>query len=67
MASTSDDDKKLVAKLGHFKQLRKVAGMLSFLHDNGCDRDNAANRDLHFDDYVLLILLWGLARSTPYS
>lgn len=58
MTSTSDQDKKLVAKLGHFKQLRKVAGMLSFLHDNGCDRDKAANRELHFDDYVLLMLLW---------
>jgi len=54
----SDDDKKLLAKLGHFKRLRKVAGMLSFLHDNGCDRDKAANRELHFDDYVLLMLLW---------
>jgi hypothetical protein len=58
VASISDEDQKLVAKLGHFKQLRKVAGMLSFLHDNGCDRDKAANRELHFDDYVLLILLW---------
>lgn len=58
MASSSDDDEKLVAKLGHFKQLRKVAGMLAFLHDNGCGRDKAANRELHFDDYVLLILLW---------
>jgi hypothetical protein len=58
VASSSDDDEKLVAKLGHFKQLRKVAGMLAFLHDNGCDRDKAANRELHFDDYVLLILLW---------
>jgi Transposase DDE domain len=55
---TPEDDKKLVAKLGHFKQLRKVAGMLSFLHDNGCDRDKAGNRELHFDDYVLLMLLW---------
>lgn len=58
MAAVSDEDQKLVAKLGHFKQLRKVAGMLAFLHDNGCDRDKADNRELHFDDYVLLILLW---------
>jgi hypothetical protein len=58
VASASDDDKQLVAKLGHFKQLRKLAGLLSFLHDNGCDRDKADNRELHFDDYVLLILLW---------
>lgn len=41
-----------------FKQLRRVAGLLSVLHDAGCDRDTAGNRDLHFDDYVLLILLY---------
>ena len=58
MARTAEDDQKLAAQLGHFKQLRKVAAMLSFLHDNGCERDKAGNRQLHFDDYVLLILLW---------
>jgi hypothetical protein len=41
-----------------FKQLRRVAGLLSFLHDNGCGRDRAGNRELHFDDYVLLVLLY---------
>ena len=40
------------------KRLRRVAGLLSFLHDNGCDRDKAGNRELHFDDYVLLVLLY---------
>ena len=58
MARTAEDDQKLAARLGHFKQLRKMAGMLSFLHDNGCERDKAGNRELHFDDYVLLVLLW---------
>jgi hypothetical protein len=58
MKRTAEDDQKLADQLGHFKQLRKVAGMLSFLHDNGCDRDKAGNRQLHFDDYVLLVLLW---------
>jgi hypothetical protein len=41
-----------------FRQLRRVAGLLSFLHDAGCRRDRAGNRALHFDDYVLLILLY---------
>lgn len=41
-----------------FKQLRRIAGLLSTLHQTGCDRDKAANRELHFDDYVLLILLY---------
>jgi hypothetical protein len=40
------------------KQLRRVAGLLLFLHEAGCDRDKAGNRELHFDDYVLLILLY---------
>lgn len=40
------------------KQLRRVARLLSHLHDCGCDRDKAGNRELHFDDYVLLILLY---------
>lgn len=40
------------------KQLRRVAGLLSGLHDAGCGRDKAGNRELHFDDYVLLILLY---------
>ena len=40
------------------RQLRRVAELLSFLHDNGCDRDKAGNRELHFDDYVVLVLLY---------
>lgn len=50
--------KLTVNDLRGFKQLRRVAGLLSFLHDAGCDRDKANNRELHFDDYVLLILLY---------
>jgi hypothetical protein len=47
-----------VDQLHGMKQLRRVAGLLSSLHQAGCDRDKAANRQLHFDDYVLLILLY---------
>ena len=47
-----------VSDLRGMKRLRRVAGLLSFLHDNGCDRDRAGNRELHFDDYVLLVLLY---------
>jgi Transposase DDE domain len=57
----ADDDASshiTIDDLRGFKQLRRVAGLLSFLHDNGCERDRAGNRDLHFDDYVLLILLY---------
>src|SRR6476620_6059142 len=45
-------------QLRGFKQLARVAGLLAKLHDVGCARDKADNRDLHFDDYVLLILLY---------
>ena len=31
--------------------------MLARLHDAGCARDKAGNRDLHFDHYCTLILL----------
>jgi hypothetical protein len=47
-----------VGDIRGFKQLRRVAGLLSFLHEAGCDRDKAGNRELHFDDYVLLVLLY---------
>lgn len=45
-------------QLRGMKQLKRVAGLLSGLHRAGCDRDKAGNRELHFDDYVLLILLY---------
>jgi hypothetical protein len=41
-----------------WKQLRRGAELLKHLHEVGCDRDKAGNRELHFDDYVLLILLY---------
>jgi Transposase DDE domain len=47
-----------VTDIRGMKQLRRVAGLLSFLHDNGCGRDRAGNRELHYDDYVLLVLLY---------
>src|SRR5690606_36992523 len=33
------------------------AQLLAHLHTVGCDRDKAHQRELHFDDYVLLMLL----------
>ena len=47
-----------VGDIRGMRQLRRVAKLLSFLHDNGCGRDRAGNRGLHFDDYVLLVLLY---------
>ena len=47
-----------IEQLRGFKQLKRVAGLLSKLHDVGCARDTAGNRELHFDDYVLLVLFY---------
>lgn len=54
----SDERDLTIDDLQGVKQLRRVAGLLSVLHDAGCDRDKAGNRELHFDDYVLLVLLY---------
>ena len=40
------------------KYFEKLAPLLERLHDAGCERDKAGNRQLHFDQYCLLILLY---------
>ena len=44
-----------ITGLKYFDQL---APLLERPHDDGCDRDKAGNRKLHFDQYGLLILLY---------
>jgi hypothetical protein len=46
-----------VRQLRGVKPLRKVLPLLASLRDVGCERDRAGNRDLHFDQYVTLVLL----------
>ena len=58
MADDNASSHMTIDDLRGFKQLRRVAGLLSSLHESGCARDRAGNRDLHFDDYVLLVLLY---------
>ncbi len=36
----------------------RLAPLLQRLHDDGCDRDTAGNRNLHYDQYCMLILLY---------
>src|SRR5689334_11578456 len=51
--------KKICARdVRGLKRLQKIARLIAHLHDVGCDRDKAGNRELHFDDYVLLVLLY---------
>jgi hypothetical protein len=44
-----------ITGLKYFDQL---APLLERLHDNGCERDRAGNRRLHYDRYCMLILLY---------
>lgn len=43
--------------LSGFKHLDRLLPMLQRLHDVGCQRDIAGNRQLHYDHYCALILL----------
>ncbi|MBD3250932.1 IS4 family transposase [Candidatus Uhrbacteria bacterium] len=40
------------------KYFDKLAPLLERLHDDACERDKAGNRELHFDQYCLLVLLY---------
>jgi Transposase DDE domain len=40
-----------------WKYFRQLTPLLARLHDAGCARDKAGNRELHFDQYCSLILL----------
>ena len=40
------------------KYFKKLLPLLERLHDDGCARDKAGNRKLHFDQYCTLILLY---------
>ena len=44
-----------VTGLKYFDQL---APLLSRLHEEGCQRDAANNRTLHYDQYCMLLLLY---------
>ena len=46
---------KDIVCLGH---LKRVFTLLDSLREIGCERDRAGNRQLHFDDYVKLVLLY---------
>jgi hypothetical protein len=54
-AATTGIDAK---NLSGLKKLKHLLPMLRCLHDSGCARDRAGNRDLHFDQYVTLVLLY---------
>jgi hypothetical protein len=45
-------------QLRGIKPLRRLLPLLSCLRDSGCARDAAGNRELHFDQYVTLVVLY---------
>jgi len=52
-------DKKIQEKdITGLKYFDKLAPLLERLHEVGCERDKAGNRELHFDQYCMLILLY---------
>jgi hypothetical protein len=57
-SKTTDAPPVTAGQLRGWKQLERVAGLLAKLHAVGCGRDKANNRELHFNDYVLLILMY---------
>jgi Transposase DDE domain len=54
MSKEALHDKDIVC-LGH---LKRAFDLVDRLHDVGCQRDLADNRELHFDDYLKLMLLY---------
>ncbi len=45
------------ADIQGLKYFDKLAPLLQRLHDDGCERDRAANRGLFFDQYCMLTLI----------
>jgi hypothetical protein len=40
------------------KYFDRLGPLLARLHDDGCERDKSGNRELHFDQYCMLVLLY---------
>lgn len=57
-AAASTKRKLKDADITDLKYFEKLAPLLGTLHDDACQRDTAGNRQLHFDQYCLLILLY---------
>jgi len=59
MACVSAKREKIKEKdLQGFKYFKAISGMLESLHEAGCQRDRAGNRQLHMDQYMSLLLLY---------
>ena len=53
------DEKRIrEADITGLKYFDQLAPLLARLHDDGCQRDRAGNRTLHYDQYCMLLLLF---------
>jgi hypothetical protein len=58
-ATNKKQKKKIQEKdITGLKYFDKLAPLLERLHDDGCERDSAGNRALHYDQYCMLLLLY---------
>lgn len=51
---------QLNMKIEGLKYFGMLAPLLEHLHDDQCERDTAGNRDLHYDQYCMLVMLYVL-------
>lgn len=62
-ANDSTEEKQQAKKIREeditgLKYFDKLRPLLERLHEVGCERDKAGNRELHYDQYCMLILLY---------
>ena len=55
---TAKKEKNKEAGVTDLKYFDQLAPLFQRLHDDACGRDIAGNRELHFDQYRMLILLY---------
>ena len=57
--SGSDAEPTITARdLQGLKFFKRIRPLLESLHQTGAQRDKAGNRDLHMDQYCVLVLMW---------
>ena len=54
----ADKEKIKESDITGLKYFDRLAPLLERLHEEGCERDTASNRKLHFDQYGMLLLLY---------
>lgn len=59
LAEALATERRIIEKeITGLKYFDELVPLLKRLHDDGCERDQAGSRDLHYDQYCLLVLLY---------